>query len=82
LSTAGSIATQNSFLHVAVKHCDRVARLGASAESLSSAVILADAKGKAKIMILVTHDGTPMLNFVDDSGNVIQSLPEAKVAGK
>lgn len=47
----------------------------------SAAVILADAKGKAKIMMLVTPDGKPMLNFLDDSGNVIQSFPEAK-AGK
>jgi hypothetical protein len=48
----------------------------------SSAVILADAKGKAKIMMLVTPDGKPMLNFLDDSGNVIQSFPESKAAVK
>lgn len=41
----------------------------------SSAVILADAKGRAKIMMIVTPDGKPMLNFMDDNGKVVQSLP-------
>lgn len=42
----------------------------------SSAIILADAKGKARIMMLVTPEGKPMLNFLDDNGKVIQSLPQ------
>jgi hypothetical protein len=41
----------------------------------SAAVILADSKGKPRIMMLVTPDGQPMLNFMDDKGGVIQSLP-------
>ncbi len=44
----------------------------------SSAVILADAKGQPRIMMLVTPDGTPQLNFLGDSGEVIQSLPQAQ----
>jgi hypothetical protein len=43
----------------------------------SAAVILADSKGKPRIMMLVTPEGQPMLNFMDDSGKVIQSLPES-----
>jgi hypothetical protein len=46
----------------------------------SSAVILADAKGRAKIMMIVTPDGKPMLNFMDDNGKVIHSLPSAAEA--
>ncbi|MGL4233812.1 MAG: hypothetical protein ACRCWJ_20825 [Casimicrobium sp.] len=42
----------------------------------SSAVILADAKGSPRIMMLVAPDGQPMLNFLDDKGGVIQSLPQ------
>jgi hypothetical protein len=42
----------------------------------SSAVILADAKGNPRIMMLVTPDGQPVLNFVDEKGDIIQSLPE------
>lgn len=44
----------------------------------SSAVILADASGKPRIMLLVTPDGKPTLNFMDEKGSVIQSLPEKK----
>lgn len=42
----------------------------------SSAVILADAGGRPRIMMLVAPDGTPQLDFLDESGEVIQSLPE------
>jgi hypothetical protein len=44
----------------------------------SSAVILADAKGHPRIMMLVSPEGQPMLQFLDDQGQVIQSLPQAK----
>ncbi len=44
----------------------------------SSAVILADAKGRPKIMMLVTPEGKPQLNFLDDKGAIIQSLPAAQ----
>jgi hypothetical protein len=42
----------------------------------SSAVILADAKGAPRIMMLVSPEGQPMLNFLDEKGQVIQSLPQ------
>jgi hypothetical protein len=48
----------------------------------SSAVILADAHGNPRIMMLVTPEGKPMLNFIDDKGEVIQSLPEFPKADK
>jgi hypothetical protein len=44
--------------------------------SQSSAVILADTKGAPRIMMLVSPDGQPMLNFMDEKGQVIQSLPQ------
>lgn len=43
-----------------------------------AAVILADAKGRPKIMMLVTPEGKPQLNFLDDKGAIIQSLPAAQ----
>lgn len=42
----------------------------------SSAVILADAQGRPKIMMLVTPDGKPSLQFLDDAGKVVQQLPQ------
>lgn len=48
----------------------------------SSAVILADAKGKPRIMMLVTPDGQPILKFMNDQGEVIQSLPQAPAPEK
>lgn len=44
----------------------------------SSAIIMADAKGKPRIMMLVTPEGQAMLNFLDDKGEVIQSFPQAE----
>jgi hypothetical protein len=41
----------------------------------SSAVILADANGNPRIMMMVEPDGTPELSFLDESGEVIQRLP-------
>ncbi|MCL1893509.1 MAG: hypothetical protein FWG02_04625 [Holophagaceae bacterium] len=41
----------------------------------SAAVILADAKGKARIMMYVTPEGKPVLQFLGDSGEPIYSLP-------
>lgn len=42
----------------------------------SSAVILADAKGNPKIMMTVTPEGQPSLDFLDDEGKVIMHLPQ------
>lgn len=47
----------------------------------SSAVILADAKGRARIMMTVTPEGQPSLDFLDDEGKVMLHLPQpAKLA--
>ena len=43
----------------------------------SSAVILADAKGRPRIMMLVTPEGQPSLQFLDEQGEVLQSLPQS-----
>jgi len=43
----------------------------------SSAVVLADASGRPRIMMLVTPDGEPVLQFMDEAGEVIQQLPAA-----
>ena len=42
----------------------------------SSAVILADAKGRPRIMILVSPEGQPTLQFLNEEGEVVQSLPQ------
>ena len=44
----------------------------------SSAVILADAQGRPRIMMLVAPEGQPTLNFLDAEGKVLQSLPAIK----
>ncbi len=43
----------------------------------SSAVILADAKGNPKIMMTVSPDGQPSLDFLDNEGKVTMHLPQA-----
>ena len=48
-----------------------VGRTGGS----DSAVILADKEGRPRIMITVTPAGEPKLDFLDEKGQVIQSLP-------
>ena len=48
----------------------------------SSAVILADKQGHARIMMLVAPDGTPSLRFLNEKGEVVQRFPEAKADGK
>lgn len=42
----------------------------------SSFIELKDAKGKSRIKISVEADGNPKLNFLDESGKVIYSLPD------
>lgn len=41
----------------------------------SSAVILADDQGRPRIMMLVSPEGTPELDFLDAAGNITESLP-------
>jgi hypothetical protein len=50
----------------------------------SSALILADAQGKARIMMVVAPDGKAELKFLDGSGNAVQTFPsvQAKQATK
>jgi hypothetical protein len=43
----------------------------------SSAVILAGAKGTPRMMMFVSPEGQPMLNFMDEKGQVIQGLPQS-----
>ncbi|MCD7097476.1 hypothetical protein [Stenotrophomonas sp. MMGLT7] len=42
----------------------------------ASALVLADAGGKPRIMMTVTREGVPALQFLDNQDNVMQSLPE------
>jgi hypothetical protein len=42
----------------------------------SSAVILSDAQGRARIMMLVTPEGEALLQFLDERGEVTQSYPQ------
>ena len=44
--------------------------------SKSAFISLSDAKGRERISISVTADGTPVMNFLDENGKVIYSLPE------
>lgn len=48
----------------------------------SSFITLNDAKGKPRIEISVEANGDPKLNFLDDNGKVIYSLPEDAKAKK
>lgn len=45
----------------------------------SSAVILADQAGHPRIIMSVTPEGKPSLDFMDGEGNVLQSLPDKAV---
>jgi hypothetical protein len=44
-------------------------------------LIMSDIKGKPRIIMLVKADGTPRLDFLNEAGKVIYSLPEANNAG-
>jgi hypothetical protein len=46
----------------------------------SSAVILADANGRARITMVVTPDGKATLDFLDENGKVVQRLPQVASA--
>lgn len=45
-------------------------------------VYLSDAKGKTRIRMQVSADGTPKLEFLDEGGKVIYSLPNSSSAPK
>lgn len=44
----------------------------------SSAVILADAQGRPRLMMLVMPEGQPLLQFLDEKGAVTESFPAKK----
>ena len=46
--------------------------------SKSSFISLSDSKGKERIQISVAADGTPKIQFLDEKGQVVYSLPEKK----
>lgn len=48
----------------------------------SSTIELSDAKGKSRIKISVEPNGNPTLNFLDENGKVIYSLPDDAKAKK
>lgn len=45
-------------------------------------VFLSDAKGRTRIRMQVSAEGTPKLEFLDESGKVIYSLPDSSSAPK
>lgn len=48
----------------------------------SSAVVLAAADGKPRIVMLVTPDGKASLDFYDETGKVVQHFPQTDAAAK
>lgn len=48
----------------------------------SNELVMNDVKGKPRIRMQVAPDGTPKLDFLDEAGKVIYSLPEENKAGK
>ncbi len=48
----------------------------------TSLIMLNDGKGKPRMKISVAVDGTPKLDFLDENGKVIYSLPEDAKAKK
>ena len=48
----------------------------------STELLMADIKGKPRIRMMVTAEGTPKLDFLDATGKVIYSLPEENRADK
>ena len=45
-------------------------------------LVMADIKGKPRIRLRVSPDGTPKLEFLDETGKVFYSLPENRKADK
>ncbi len=48
----------------------------------STMLLMSDIKGKPRIRMMVTASGNPKLDFLDETGKVIYSLPEENKAGK
>lgn len=45
-------------------------------------LVMSDTKGKPRVRMMVAADGTPKLDFLDETGKVIYHLPEENRAGK
>lgn len=56
-------------------------RIGRSKEK-ASVIDMKDAKGKSRIVISVEANGNPKLNFLDENGKVVYSLPDESKAVK
>ena len=50
--------------------------------SKAAFISLSDSKGKERLQISVAADGTPKIQFLDDKGRVVYSLPEKSVTEK
>lgn len=48
----------------------------------SNELLMSDSKGRARIKLKVAPDGTPALEFMDEAGKVIYSLPNSPSAAK
>jgi hypothetical protein len=48
----------------------------------SNELLMSDIKGRPRIRLKVAPDGTPKLEFLDETGNVIYSLPSSASAPK
>ncbi|MDQ3747888.1 MAG: hypothetical protein M3367_02565 [Acidobacteriota bacterium] len=48
----------------------------------STLLLMSDIKGKPRIRMMVATDGTPKLDFLDEAGKVIYSLPEENKGSK
>jgi hypothetical protein len=56
--------------------------IGKSRDDDASVLRMSDIKGKTRIEMSVAPDGNPKLNFLDETGKVIYSLPEDAKAKK
>jgi hypothetical protein len=48
----------------------------------SAFISLRDIKGRERMQILVATDGTPRINFLDETGKITHSLPDGREADK
>lgn len=48
----------------------------------STMLLMSDIKGRPRLRLQVTADGTPRLEFLDEAGKVVYSLPEETKGGK
>jgi len=51
-------------------------RLFAGKEGDTALLVLSDRQGRTRIRMVVTGEGTPYLDFLDEEGNLLQRLPE------